>query len=134
LSIFKRFKRAYKKHGKVLVGVHLVTSTVWFSSFYAAAAYGVDIIPFLEKLGAGESLLKPFRSSSLGNVALAYLMYKVATPARYAVTLGGTNFAIKYLKKKGKISVPEDDKLKNLYQDSKDIVKEKLEKKNLNFR
>ena len=37
-SIFKRFKDAYKKNGKVLVGVHLVTSSIWYGSFWYAAA------------------------------------------------------------------------------------------------
>lgn len=37
LSIFQRFKKAYKEHGKILVCVHLATSAVWFGSFYYAA-------------------------------------------------------------------------------------------------
>ena len=43
VGIFKRFKNAYKEHGKVLVAVHLVTSTVWMSVFYYAAARFVYI-------------------------------------------------------------------------------------------
>jgi hypothetical protein len=38
LSIFQRFKRTYKEHGKILVGVHLVTSCVWYGSFYYIAS------------------------------------------------------------------------------------------------
>lgn len=34
LSVLQRFKRTYKKHGKILVGVHIVTSLVWYGSFY----------------------------------------------------------------------------------------------------
>lgn len=34
LSIVQRFKTTYKKHGKILVGVHIVTSLVWYGSFY----------------------------------------------------------------------------------------------------
>ena len=37
LSVFQRFKKAYKEHGKVLVAVHIATSIVWYSSFYLAA-------------------------------------------------------------------------------------------------
>lgn len=36
LSIFQRFKKAYKEHGKILVAVHVATSIVWFGSFYFA--------------------------------------------------------------------------------------------------
>ena len=37
LSVVQRFKKAYKEHAKILVAVHLVTSSVWFGSFYYAA-------------------------------------------------------------------------------------------------
>ena len=37
LTVVQRFKLAYKQHGKVLIGVHLVTSSVWFGSFFYAA-------------------------------------------------------------------------------------------------
>ncbi len=37
LSIFKRFKDAYKQHGKVLVGVHILASFGWIFSFFALA-------------------------------------------------------------------------------------------------
>ena len=39
LTIFQRFKNTYKKHGKVLVAVHVVTSAVWFGCFYGAARW-----------------------------------------------------------------------------------------------
>ncbi|XP_053402072.1 uncharacterized protein C18orf19 homolog A-like [Mercenaria mercenaria] len=103
LSVFQRFKKTYKEHGKVLVGVHLVTSAVWFGSFFYAAKVGVDVIPAMEWLGLPDKVINPFRNSSLGDIALAYLMYKLATPARYTVTLAGTNYAIKYLRKVGKM-------------------------------
>lgn len=34
-SIFKRFKDAYKQHGKVLIYVHVATSISWVLSFFA---------------------------------------------------------------------------------------------------
>lgn len=39
LSVFQRFKRAYKEHGKVLIAVHVATSVVWFGSFFYAAKW-----------------------------------------------------------------------------------------------
>lgn len=38
LSLYQRFKKTYKEHGKVLVGVHLVTSAAWFGTFYLMAS------------------------------------------------------------------------------------------------
>ena len=37
-GLFRRFHQTYKKHGKILVCVHLVTSAVWAGAFYCAAA------------------------------------------------------------------------------------------------
>ena len=46
IGIFKRFRNAYKEHGKVLIGVHCVTSSVWISVFYYAAARSVMVRGF----------------------------------------------------------------------------------------
>ena len=34
-SIFSRFKNTYKQHGKIFIGVHLVTSSIWTAIFYS---------------------------------------------------------------------------------------------------
>lgn len=39
LTLYQRFKKTYKEHGKVLVAVHLATSSVWFGCFYTAARW-----------------------------------------------------------------------------------------------
>lgn len=126
LSVFQRFKKTYKEHGKVLICVHLATSAVWFGSFFYAAKLGVDVIPFMEWVGLSEKIISPFRNSSLGDVALAYLMYKLATPARYTVTLTGTNLAVKYLRKRGVMKpIDKDSSLRSLARDSRKELKEK---------
>lgn len=40
-SILKRFKDAYKQHGKVLIAVHVVASFGWIFSFFALAKRSV---------------------------------------------------------------------------------------------
>lgn len=37
IGLFQRFKRTFKQYGKVLIPVHLLTSSVWFGTFYYAA-------------------------------------------------------------------------------------------------
>ena len=37
LTIFGRFKNAYKEYGKVLVCVHVATSAIWYGAFFYAA-------------------------------------------------------------------------------------------------
>lgn len=118
LTLVQRFKKTYKEHGKVLIGVHLLTSCVWFGTFYGIVDSGVDIVALLERLGFSETITNPFKSSSLGNVALAYLMYKLATPARYTVTIGGTNMVIRYMRKTAKIPpLKQEDKLRSMFKE-----------------
>lgn len=49
---------------------------------------GIDIPAFLESVGATQKIIDMMRNSQTGYVAVAYTMYKIATPVRYSVTLG----------------------------------------------
>lgn len=37
IGLYQRFKKTFKQYGKVMIPVHLVTSSVWFGTFYYAA-------------------------------------------------------------------------------------------------
>ncbi|KAK4327229.1 hypothetical protein Pmani_002285 [Petrolisthes manimaculis] len=128
LSLVQKFKLMYKQYWYVLIPVHVVTSIVWYGSFFIAAKSGVDIVPVLEKLGAGEKILSHLQNSNAGYYAIAYAMYKIATPARYTITLGGTTISINYLKKHGYIKpVPSPEQLKEMYEDKREEFIEKKE-------
>ena len=51
--------------------------------------------------GFSEEYLEKLKNSDVQYYALAYACYKVATPARYTVTVGGTTWSIFYLEKWG---------------------------------
>lgn len=53
----------------------------------------------------------------MGYIAVAYALYKIATPLRYTVTLGGTTISIKYLQEWGYIKPVQQ--LKVMYEDKK---------------
>ena len=89
-GIVKRFKQMFKDYWYVLLPVHVATSAVWLGGFYLALKSGVDIVGLLERLGTSERILDYLRHSEAGYIALSYACYKLATPARYAVTVGGT--------------------------------------------
>nr|CAI5860203.1 unnamed protein product [Callosobruchus analis] len=58
----------------------------------------------------------------MGYIAVTLALYKIATPFRYTVTLGGTTISINYLKKWGYIKpVPSRERLKEMYQDKKEM-------------
>lgn len=43
---------------------------------------------YLRKLGISENIITHITDSGMGHIAVAWALYKVATPVRYAVTLG----------------------------------------------
>ncbi|XP_017268595.1 uncharacterized protein C18orf19 homolog B isoform X2 [Kryptolebias marmoratus] len=127
ISLYHRFKKTFKQYGKVMIPVHLVTSSIWFGTFYYAAMKGVNVVPFLEMIGLPESVVGLLRDSSSGYALTAYAMYKIATPARYTVTLGGTSLSVQYLRKHGYFSTPPP--VTEYFQDKMEETKEKLSEK-----
>ncbi|KAL6108710.1 fam210a [Pungitius sinensis] len=124
IGLVQRFKRTFKQYGKVMIPVHLLTSSVWFGTFYYAAMKGVNVVPFLEFIGLPESLVGLLRNSSSGYALTAYAMYKIATPARYTATLGGTSLSVQYLRKHGYLSTPPP--VKEYIQDRMEETKERF--------
>ena len=100
------------------------------------------MVALLESLGIGEKIINPLRNSSVGYYALTYALYKVASPARYAVTVGGTTVTINYLTRWGYIKpVPSSEKLQVLYQTRKaefnvkrDNIRRKLRQHRADFK
>lgn len=37
IGLVQRFKRSFKQYGKVMIPVHLVTTSIWFGAFYYSA-------------------------------------------------------------------------------------------------
>ncbi|XP_034285289.1 protein FAM210A [Pantherophis guttatus] len=124
ISLVQRFKKTFKQYGKVLIPVHLLTSSIWFGTFYYAALKGVNVVPFLEFIGLPESIVNILKHSQSGNALTAYALYKIATPARYTVTLGGTSITVKYLRKHEYMSTPPP--VKEYIQDRMEETKERI--------
>ncbi|XP_046638451.1 uncharacterized protein C18orf19 homolog A-like [Daphnia pulicaria] len=120
VSLFQRFKQMYKDYWYVLIPVHVATSAVWTCGFYFAVKNGLDVVALLENIGVGEKIINPLRNSSVGYYALTYALYKVASPARYAVTIGGTTLSINYLTRWGYIKPASKEKMQVFYQKHKD--------------
>ncbi|XP_076864467.1 uncharacterized protein C18orf19 homolog A [Brachyhypopomus gauderio] len=128
-GLVQRFKKTFKQYGKVMIPVHLLTSSVWFGAFYYSAMKGVNLVPFLEYVGFPDKLVKLLENSQSGYALTAYAMYKIATPARYTVTLGGTSLSVKYLRKHGYMSTPPPVKeyFQEKMEETRDRISEKME-------
>lgn len=129
ISLYQRFKKTFRQYGKVLIPVHLITSGIWFGTFYYAAMKGVNVVPFLELVGLPDSIVNILKNSQSGNALTAYALFKIATPARYTVTLGGTSFTVKYLRSRGYMSTPPPVKeyLQDRMEETKELLTEKME-------
>ncbi|KAJ8407041.1 hypothetical protein AAFF_G00293170 [Aldrovandia affinis] len=127
ISLIQRFKRTFKQYGKVMIPVHFLTSSMWFGMFYYAAMKGVNVVPFLEYVGLPERVVNLLENSQSGYALTAYAMYKIATPARYTVTLGGTSLSVKYLRKNGYMSTPPP--VKDYLQDKMEATRERFSEK-----
>ncbi|XP_075386010.1 protein FAM210A isoform X1 [Tenrec ecaudatus] len=129
ISLYQRFKKTFRQYGKVLIPVHLITSGVWFGTFYYAAIKGVNVVPFLELIGLPDGVVNILKNSQSGNALTAYALFKIATPARYTVTLGGTSFTVKYLRSRGYMSTPPPVKeyLQDKMEETKELLTEKME-------
>ncbi|XP_018412340.1 PREDICTED: protein FAM210A [Nanorana parkeri] len=127
MGLVQRFKKTFRQYGKVMVTVHVLTSSAWLGTFYYAAIQGINVIPFLEWIGLPESVVGILKNSQSGNVLTAYALYKIATPVRYTVTLGGTSISVKYLRKYGYLTTPP--LVKDYIQDRMEETKERLTEK-----
>lgn len=102
-NIFQRFKTMAKKYWYIVLPVHLVTSALWFGSFYFIASSGIDVPALLDSLRFPEWIIEKVRdgNSWTSYLVIAYGLYKIFTPLRYMVTLGGTTLTIRYMRKLG---------------------------------
>ncbi|XP_048849460.1 uncharacterized protein C18orf19 homolog A [Brienomyrus brachyistius] len=127
IGLVHRFQKMLKQYGKVMIPVHLVTSSLWFGAFYYTAMKGVNVVPFLEYIGLPDKLVDLMEKSQSGYAITAYAMYKIATPARYTVTLAGTSLSVKYLRKHGYMSTPPP--VKEYIQDKMEETRERFSEK-----
>lgn len=120
MGLFAKFKHMYKQYWYVLIPVHVLTSVGWFGGFYYLSKSGVDVPALLQYIHLSENIIEKVQGSDMGHYAIAYLCYKVATPLRYALTLGCTTVSIKYLVQHGYIKpMPTKSELIKMYEDKK---------------
>ncbi|XP_057332981.1 uncharacterized protein C18orf19 homolog A isoform X1 [Microplitis mediator] len=100
-NVFQKMKQLFKDYWYIMAPVHIATSTCWVIIFYIAAKNGVDVIPIMEYIMIPEKYINLIKNSGAGHWAVVYALYKLATPVRYTVTVGGTTMAIRYLDRMG---------------------------------
>ena len=129
-SLAKYFKRLTKDYWYVLIPEHLVTSTVWMGTFYLMVKSGVDIAGVLESMGTSHEKVERIGESPWAHLLLAYACYKIATPARYTVTVAGTTLSVGRLRDRGYLRTTREvkDSIRHKTDEYKDKVEEEWEK------
>ncbi|CAL7950448.1 unnamed protein product [Xylocopa violacea] len=94
LSMFARMRKMAKEYWHFYIPVHVVTSLGWCAIFYTVAK-NVDIVKLMELLHFNQKYKDLVKNTGAGFWALTWILYKIFTPFRYAVTLGCTTMAIK---------------------------------------
>lgn len=98
----------------------------WFFCF--ALNSGIDIISLLQWLGVSDKIVASLSVPGVGHAAIAYLLYKLATPVRYAVTIAGTRLAVNVLRRWGHLPpIPEKNKIRSLVKEGQQKMKEKYD-------
>ena len=86
---------------------------------------GVDVVPILQWLGASDRIISPFTKPGVGLAAVTYLLYKLATPLRYTVTIGGTHLSVRYLRRWGYLPpIASSDTIRSMVKTKIGEVKE----------
>uniref|UniRef100_A0A0N5AAG6 DUF1279 domain-containing protein n=1 Tax=Syphacia muris TaxID=451379 RepID=A0A0N5AAG6_9BILA len=99
-----------KRYWYIAIPVHLVSSLIWFLIAFVAVKSGVDVVGLLQHIHAPEYILEKIKSARphASVVVIALILYKIATPLRYATTLAGIKLTFTALKKIGKLRTAKE--------------------------
>jgi len=130
-GLVARFRKAYKNYGKVLIGVYCATYCIFFTSFVGISYAGLDIIFFLEWLRdhayLPQAIIDKITTSGAGHLAVAFILCKVISPIKYAITLVGTKYLVAFLRRRGYLApVPEEDRISVLAKESQQLIKTRI--------
>uniref|UniRef100_A0A8C7GME4 DUF1279 domain-containing protein n=1 Tax=Oncorhynchus kisutch TaxID=8019 RepID=A0A8C7GME4_ONCKI len=109
------FRRTRKQNRKVMIPLHLITSSMLFGTFYYAAMQQV-FISYLSMQGSPNELVKLLEHSQSGyalNIVTVYLA---------EVAIRGTSLSIRYLHKHSHMTTPPP--IKEYLQDKMEETKE----------
>lgn len=89
----------------------------------------------LQAVNAPNWVINPLLAHGLGIWATALVLYKLASPLRYAFTLGATRSVVHGLRNRGAIPpIPEEDKLRSLARQGAALSRVRLLKTRDNLR
>ncbi|KAL3089986.1 hypothetical protein niasHS_006438 [Heterodera schachtii] len=104
-KFFAKVHYYFKRYWYIALPVHFAVCSVWFGALYFAVKSGMDVVALLERMHMPDHWVDKIRNvpPSAGFAVAALILYKIATPLRYACTLVGIRIAFNTLRRLGKL-------------------------------
>ncbi|CAD6198157.1 unnamed protein product [Caenorhabditis auriculariae] len=104
-TLFAKVKYYFKRYWYIAVPAHAVSCSAWFAAMYAIVHSGVDVIWLLETLHIPDLVVEKVRNTppAAGELVVAFILYKVVMPIRYATTLVLIQLSFWTLRRMGKL-------------------------------
>uniref|UniRef100_A0A674BVK9 Family with sequence similarity 210 member Aa n=1 Tax=Salmo trutta TaxID=8032 RepID=A0A674BVK9_SALTR len=118
------FRRTLKQNGKVMIPLQLITSSLWFGTFYYAAMQQVLFNIYLcrEVPILPQELVKLLEHSQSGYALNAHISLHIVTVYLAEVAIRGTSLSIRYQHKHSHMTTPPP--IKEYLQDKMEETKE----------
>ncbi|CAD1478398.1 unnamed protein product, partial [Heterotrigona itama] len=107
LSQREKFKILAKEYGITVVIFHIGISLISLAACYTAVARGIDLKPIIHFIfNIEDEQIEAYVGNS-STFLIAYGMHKLMVPLRFSISIGGTPFLVRYLRKIGFLKRPK---------------------------
>uniref|UniRef100_A0A7E4VVX3 DUF1279 domain-containing protein n=1 Tax=Panagrellus redivivus TaxID=6233 RepID=A0A7E4VVX3_PANRE len=109
-GLIGKIKYYFKRYWYIAVPVHVVCCSAWFAGLFALVKSGIDVPALLKLMHVPNLLIEKVQNTppSAGVLVVALILYKIATPARYATTLAGIQLTFWTLRRMGKLKMAKE--------------------------
>ncbi|KAK9304966.1 hypothetical protein QLX08_003890 [Tetragonisca angustula] len=107
LSQREKFKILAKEYGITVVIFHIGISLISLAACYAAVARGIDLKPIVHFIFNIENEQIEAYVGNSSTFLVAYGMHKLLVPLRFSISIGGSPFLVRYLRKIGLLKRPK---------------------------
>ncbi|VIO86653.1 Uncharacterized protein BM_BM6880 [Brugia malayi] len=108
-GLFAKLKYYLQRYWYIAIPIHIANCIVWFTVLYITVKSGLDVAALLEKCHVPNYVVGRVKSvpSNAGVAVVAFLLYKIATPFRYATTVLLIQLSFPILRRMGIMTAKE---------------------------
>ncbi|KAK6110392.1 hypothetical protein QQG55_39650 [Brugia pahangi] len=108
-GLFAKLKYYLQRYWYIAIPIHIANCIIWFTVLYITVKSGLDVAALLEKCHVPNYVVGRIKSvpSNAGVAVVAFLLYKIATPFRYATTVLLIQLSFPILRRMGIMTAKE---------------------------